>query len=118
MTRIRHIVAASLVAIAILSVAAPGLVCVVGMWSSNSHSCCVPATVILNGLPSPGAASCCVTTANNSAVPGPALNDITPTAQVVAIYESTADVPVERLSSATATDASPPGCCTSSILRI
>lgn len=117
MTRFRHIPAAGLVAIAILSVAAPGLVCVLGM--SSSHSCCAPTTKVQDGLPSSGASSCCVVNANNgNAAPAAAFRDVAPAAQVVAAYRSSSDAADQWLMSAPATDASPPACRILSILRI
>lgn len=115
MTRFRHILAAGLVAIAILSVAAPGLVCVLGM--SSSHSCCAPTTKVQDGLPSSGASSCCVVNANNGNAAA-AFRDVAPAAQVVAAYRSSSDAADQWLTSAPATDASPPACRILSVLRI
>jgi hypothetical protein len=119
MIRFRHILAVSLVAIAFLSVATPRLVCILGMWGSSSHSCCEPTTRFGNGVPDPGTTSCCVTAANNSsAVPAAAVRHLGLAMQVVAVCESPWEAATQRTMSASSDATSPPGCRTSSILRI
>src|ERR1019366_1321030 len=67
MNRFRHILAAGLVAIAVVSVATPALVCLIrGKSQTAGHSCCLLANKVQDSRPMQTENSCCVTAAREN----------------------------------------------------
>ena len=120
MNRFKHILAAGLVAIAFVSVATPMLVCLIrGKSQPAGHSCCLPADKVQNGRPTQTENSCCVTAAREYPSAPASVFKCAPVAVVAVANNEGAVLHNSRfISSAPVDDASPPGCCSSSVLRI
>ena len=119
MNRFRHILASGLVAIALVSIATPALVCLIrGKSQPAGHSCCLPANKVQDSRPTQTENSCCVTARENPSAPASVFK-CAPQA-VVTIAHNDGAVPFESrfFSSAPVDDASPPGFSSPSILRI
>lgn len=122
MNRFRHILAAGLVAIAFVSVATPALVCLIrgkSMSMPAGHSCCQPANKVQDSRPTQTENSCCVTAAGEDpSAPASVFKSAPIAVAAVAYNEGAVLFNSQFISSAPVDDASPPGCCSSSVLRI
>jgi hypothetical protein len=120
MNRFRHILAAALVAIAVVSAATPALVCLVrGKSMPAGHSCCLPANKIEDGRPTQTENSCCVTAEREDpSAPAGIFKCAPPAAMAVAYNEDAVLYRSQFFSSAPVDDASPPGSRSPSVLRI
>ena len=120
MNRFRHILCGGLVAIAFVSVSTPALVCLIrGKSQPAGHSCCLPADKIQDGRPAQAGNSCCVTAAHEDPSAPAGVFKCAPLAVVTVVYDNGAVFCRSQFfSSAPVDDASPPDCCSSSVLRI
>lgn len=119
MHRFRHILAAGLIAIAVVSVVTPVLVCLIrGKSQVDGHFCCVPINKVKDSRPEPGN-PCCVTAAHeDSSAPAGVFKCAPPTSPAVASTGSIVPFRSQLSSSAPVDDVSPPGLGSPSILRI
>src|SRR5271165_4301260 len=117
---LRRSLAAGLVAVALISVAAPALVCVLfGRSRLHSHSCCEPATNLQGDRPASSENSCCVTVATESSSVPVAVLKCAPQAALVVACGDVPVVPDSRpFVSAPAEGVFFPPCSSPSVLRV
>jgi len=120
MNRFRHILAASLVAIAFVTVATPALVCLIrGKSQSTGHSCCLPANKVQDSRPTQSENSCCVMASReNPSAPARVFKSAPVAVAAVAYNEGAVLFNSQFISSAPVDDASPPRSSSPSVLRI
>ena len=120
MARFKHILAAGLIAIAFISVATPGLVCLLrGKSQLAEHSCCPPANKIQDSRPAQTENSCCVTVAREDpSAPVSVFKSAPLAVAIVAHSDGAVLCKAHFFSPATIDDASPLGCSRLSVLRI